>query len=422
MPSGCMKMVDPMCDPSSPKKIQFSDISAAAFNIRGGIHRTPCTKSDQLSKLLGIDLYFKKEFLQVTGSFKERGGRHALLKLSKDEKKRGVIAASAGNHALALCYHGEALGIPVTVVMPVTAPLMKISLCRSYGATVILEGDNLFKAKQLAMKLANEEKKTYINGYDHPDVLAGQGTIGLEILEQVENIDAVIVPVGGGGLIAGVALALKTLSPQTVVIGVEADTCPSFKNSMEAGEIMNTSPGSTLADGLAVASVGSNSFATARGLIDQIVTVSEESVALAILRLIEVEKAVVEGAGAVGLAALIDNKLSLREKRVVCILTGGNIDTTVLGRVIERGLAADSRLVHFDVVVSDRPGGIAELATLLSQQGASIKDIFHERAWIATDVFSVRAKLVVETRNREHATALEEALRARYTEVNFNGR
>ncbi|VDM49095.1 unnamed protein product [Toxocara canis] len=376
-----------MCDPSNPRKIQFADISAAAYNIRGGVAVTPCTKSGQLSKLLGMELYFKKEFLQATGSFKERGARYALLKLTEEEKRRGVIAASAGNHALALCYHGQSLQIPVT-------------------------------AKQQAMKLAVENKMRYINGYDHPDILAGQGTVGLEILDQVENVDAIIVPIGGGGLIAGIATAVKTLKPDVSVIGVEAETCPSFRSAVEAGHAVGTTCGSTLADGLAVPVVGSNALVTANELVDELVSVSEESVALAILRLIEMEKAIVEGAGAVGLAALLQRKLSnLKGKRVVVVLSGGNIDTTVLGRAIERGLAADSRLVQFDVVVSDRPGGIAELAALLTHQGASIKDIFHERAWVTTDVFSVKVKVVAETRDREHASTLENALRAHYKDV-----
>ncbi|TMS33639.1 hypothetical protein L596_001358 [Steinernema carpocapsae] len=413
-------LLDPYCNPEQPVKIQFSDISTAAFNIRGGIERTACTRSNQLSALLGIDLYLKKEFLQVTGSFKERGARYALIRIAENDRPKGVIAASAGNHALALSYHGKQLGIPVTVVMPVFAPLMKISCCRSYGATVILKGSNIQKAKEHAMKLGTEQGMRYINGFDHPDVVAGQGTIGLEILEQVNNVDAVVIPVGGGGLISGIALALKTLKPEIVIIGVESETCPSFQETMNAGHIVSTNCGSSLADGLAVPTVGCNAVETAKGLIDKMVTVDEKSIALAILRLIEMEKAIVEGAGAVGLAALMADKIpELKGKRVINILTGGNIDTTVLGRTIERGLAVDGRLIRFDVVVSDRPGGIAELATQIAQLGASIKDIFHERAWISTDVFSVRCKVIVETRDAEHVKELEAGLRSRYNQVNF---
>ncbi|EYC10003.1 hypothetical protein Y032_0058g2936 [Ancylostoma ceylanicum] len=409
---------DPACDPDHPVKITFSDVSSAAFNIKNGVLRTPCNKSANLSKLLDMELYFKKEYLQVTGSFKERGARYALSRLSKEEKERGVIAASAGNHALALSYHGQQLGIPVNVVMPVFAPLMKIGMCRSYGANVILKGDNIGKAKEHAMRLVAEKKFKYINGYDHPDILAGQGTIGLEILEQVPDVDAVVVPVGGAGLIAGIAVAVKTLKPHIQVIAVESDTCPSYTEALKAGKPVMASVRSTLADGLAVPMVGGNALATLEGLVDKHVLVCEESTALSILRLIEMEKAVVEGGGAVGLAAMITGKLpELRGKKVVTILTGGNIDTTVLGRTIERGLAVDGRLIRLEVVVSDRPGGIAELASQIAHMGASIKDIFHERAWIATDVFSVRVKVVAETRDRQHVAELEEMLRSKYDDV-----
>uniref|UniRef100_A0A1I7XNH2 Serine racemase n=1 Tax=Heterorhabditis bacteriophora TaxID=37862 RepID=A0A1I7XNH2_HETBA len=359
-----LPLVDPDCDPEHPRKVNFSDISSAAFNIKTGIQRTPCNRSSQLSQMFNMDLYFKKEYLQVTGSFKERGARYALSKLTKDEKQKGVIAASAGNHALALSYHGLLLNVPVTVVMPVFAPLMKITMCRSYGATVVLKGDNIQKAKEYAMRHGIEKGLKYVNGYDAPDILAGQGTIGLEILEQVTccvpDVDAILVPVGGGGLIAGVAVAVKTLKPEVQIIGVEAETCPSLTEALKEKKPIPTKVKSSLADGLAVPTVGGNALATALGLIDKTLTVCEECIALSILRLIELEKAVVEGGGAVGLAAIISGKLlELQGKRVVSILTGGNIDTTVLGRTIERGLAVDGRLIKLEVVVSDRPGGNA---------------------------------------------------------------
>ncbi|TKR72470.1 hypothetical protein L596_019907 [Steinernema carpocapsae] len=412
---------DPFCNPKNPVKVQFSDISAAAYNIRGGVRRTPCTRSNQLSKLLGIDLFLKKEYLQATGSFKERGARYAMLRIPEFERPKGVIAASAGNHALALCHHGQQLGIPVTVVMPVFAPLMKISCCRAYGANVIVKGRNIQESKGHALQLGAEQGMRYINGYDHPDVVAGQGTIGLEILDQVNDLDAAVIPIGGGGLIAGMALALKTLRPEIKIIGVEAETCPSFQNALTKGHLVPTSCGSgSLADGLAVPTVGCNALETVKGLIDQMVTVDEQSIALAILRLIEMEKAIVEGAGAVGLAALMSGKLpELQNKRVINILSGGNIDTTVLGRIIERGLAIDGRLIRFDVLVSDRPGGVAQLTTVIAELGASIKYIFNERAWVTTDMFSVRCKIVAEARDAEHVKEIEAGLRKRYNQVNF---
>ncbi|KAI6183648.1 Threonine ammonia-lyase [Aphelenchoides bicaudatus] len=411
---------DPYCNPKSPRRIKFSDISTAAFNIRDGIVLTPSTKSHQLSDVLGVDLFFKKEFLQTTGSFKERGARYAIMRLKPEEREKGVIAASAGNHALALAYHGQQLGVKTVVVMPTFAPLMKISSCRSYGAEVILKGKNIQEARVYAMQLSQERGLKYINGFDHPDIIAGQGTIGLEILEQIKNIDAVIVPVGGGGLIAGIALAVKTLKPEVQIIGVESEACASFQNSLK-GTDHPIFAESSLADGLAVPTVGVNAVFMARGIIDELITVCEESIALAILRLLEMEKSVVEGAGAVGLAALLSGKVASFERKavsvVVNILTGGNIDSTVLGRTIERGLAVDGRLVKFDIVVSDRPGGIAELATRISETGASIKDIFHERAWLAANVFEVRVRIVVETRDREHADELYHKLSEKYTSV-----
>jgi threonine dehydratase len=411
--------VDPTCNPDRPVKIQFSDISTAAFNIRDGIVHSPCSKSFQLSALLDIELFIKKEFLQVTGSFKERGARYALMRLSREEKARGVIAASAGNHALALAYHGQQLGIPVTVVMPTFAPLMKLSCCRAFGATVVLHGTDIQKSKEHAFNLSRERQLKYINGFDNPDVIAGQGTIGLEILEQVNDVDAILVPVGGGGLIAGIALAVKTLRPEIQIIGIESETCPSFQKALNKSNDA-LYPESSLADGLAVPTVGGNAVYIAEGLIDEFVTVCEESIALSILRLLEMEKSVIEGAGAVGLAALISGKLPrLRGKRVVNILTGGNIDSTVLGRTIERGLAVDGRLIKFDVVVSDRPGGIAELATRIAKTGASIKDMFHERAWLAANVFSVRVRVVVETRDRAHAEEIRTQLSQKYSQIYF---
>ncbi|GAU98520.1 hypothetical protein RvY_09654-2 [Ramazzottius varieornatus] len=301
-------LYDPACDPEHPKVITFQDISAAQYRLRGGIQYTPCSKS-HMSQMTGMDIYFKKDLFQYTGSFKERGARNFLLHMTKNERDIGVIATSAGNHALALSYHGVALGIPVTVVMPRNAPIMKVSLCKSYGATVILTGNNIAESKDFAMRMAKEKKLTYVNGYDHPYILAGQGTCGLEMLEQVPDMDAAIIPVGGGGLVAGMAVALKTLNPKITIIGVESERCPGFYQALKAGKPTYTSTSSTLADGLAVPVVGFNSFATAAPLIDKMVVVKEEFIALAILRLVEMEKVVVEGAGATGLAAVLSGQL-----------------------------------------------------------------------------------------------------------------
>ncbi|XP_064094075.1 uncharacterized protein LOC135206650 isoform X2 [Macrobrachium nipponense] len=412
-------LFDPWCDPKHPRVINFQDVSAAAFKIKSGIMNTPCTLS-HMSTFTDMEIYFKKEFNQYTGSFKERGARYTLLMLTEEQRRKGVIAASAGNHALALSYHGQDLGIPVTVVMPLVAPIMKVQACRQYGANIIVRGKDIGECREIALRMSKEQGLLYINGYDHPHILAGQGTMGLEIVEQVKDIDAVVIPVGGGGLIAGVALAVKALYPHVKVIGVESERCASFSEAMKAGRPVYVAAETTLADGLAVPLVGVNAFATASKLVDKVVQVREEWIAIAILRLVECEKAVVEGAGATALAAILAGELpELKGKRIVIPLCGGNIDTTVLGRCLERGLAADGRLVKFTVTVSDRPGGIAELTRLLANLGVSIKDMMHERAWIKNDIFSVEVKVIAETRDHEHSLELRTALESQYRRLRF---
>ncbi|XP_053385987.1 L-threonine dehydratase catabolic TdcB-like [Mercenaria mercenaria] len=408
------EIVDIFCDPDHPKSVAFEKVINAQKAIGDAVVKTPCRRS-QLSDMYGMEIYTKKEFVQYTGSFKERGARNSLLKLSPAQKKKGVIAASAGNHALALSYHGKCLGIPVYVVMPTIAPMMKIKACAKFGANITISGDNINDSKNIALKKSKEGGQMYINGYDHPDIIAGQGTIGLEIVEQVPDLDACIIPVGGGGMIAGIALAIKTNFPKVKIIGVEPENSPGFQAAMKAGKPIYTPTTPTLADGLAVPTVGVNAFETAHKLIDKIVTVNEENMALAILRCIELEKAVVEGGGAAGLAAIIQGLVpELKGKKVVVILSGGNIDTTVLGHVIERALATDERLVRFRVSVRDRPGGMAELTKLLADQKVSIVDIFHERPWEKHDVFAAMVKVVCETRDAKHSKELHDALEEKY--------
>uniref|UniRef100_A0A2H1WPX8 Serine racemase n=1 Tax=Spodoptera frugiperda TaxID=7108 RepID=A0A2H1WPX8_SPOFR len=259
---------DPMCDKEKPQKISFEDVSAAAYRIQSQIVKTPCVKS-HMSNAFGMDIYLKNDFLQHTGSFKERGARNALLLLSKENKTRGVISASLGNHSQALSYHANNLNIPATVVMPNVAPIMKIEKCRSYGANVIIHGHDMKEAKYHAMTLAKEKSLIYINGYDHPHIMAGQGTVGLEIIEQVPDVDAVIVPVGGGGLLAGVATAIKHLKPHVLIYGAETEKCPSMENAIKHDEPVSVEIRSTLADGLAVPTVGYNAFATVKDCVDR---------------------------------------------------------------------------------------------------------------------------------------------------------
>ena len=392
--------------------VTFEDVVAARRRISSGIVLTPCEESFALSELTGCRVFTKLEYLQRTGSFKDRGARNSLLLLTDLQRELGVVAASAGNHALALAYHGRDLGIPVTVVMPVFAPLIKQVRCRQLGAHVILFGSNIGEAKTEADKLVEARGMTYIHGFDGADVIAGQGTVGLEIIEQVESPDAIIVPIGGAGLIAGLGLAVKTMRPNTEIIGVEPERAASYSAALMQGEPVLTAIGPTLGDGLAVPTVGARAFEIARKFVDRVVSVEEATIALAILRLLELEKGVVEGAGASALAALISGQLEdLKGKKVVLVLCGGNIDPNVLSRVIEHGLVTDGRLAQFSAIISDRPGGLAALAQSIASVGVSVKQITHERAFASADVSTVEVKVVVETRDRGHFLELIANLR-----------
>src|SRR5581483_8033266 len=353
--------------------VTFQHIQEAAERIAGHVVQSPCPRSIPLSEATGMKIFCKLEYLQRTGSFKERGARNSLSLLTASQRKTGVIDASAGNHALGLAYHGQLLGIPVTVVMPRFAPLTKVTNCRRLGATVVLEGSDIGEARAAADEIVREKGLTYVNGFDDPAIIAGQGTLGLEIAAQVPDVDAVIVPIGGAGLIAGIALALKALKPHVEIIGVEPEHAASFIAAMAAGRPVRYELKPTLADGLSVPKVGENAFQIARSLVDRTLLVSEQQIALAILRLLELEKAVVEGAGASPLAVCLAGLVpELEGKTVVLPLCGGNIDTPILGRVLERGLVTDGRLFRFTARISDRPGGLARIAGLIAETGASI--------------------------------------------------
>jgi threonine dehydratase len=393
--------------------ITFKDIEAARERIAGAVCYSPCPPSISLSEITGMEIFCKLDNLQRTGSFKERGARNALAQLSADQQKRGVIAASAGNHAQALAYQGKLLGIPATVVMPKFAPLVKVNNCQKLGATVVLHGKDFSDAKAHGHEIAKEKGLAYIDGYDDPAIIAGQGTMGLEIVEQIPDLEAVIVPVGGAGLLAGVSLAIKTLRPKAKVIAVEAENVASFSAALEAGKPTKIAMRPTLADGLAIPQVGANAFEIAKENVDLTVIVTEEQIALAILRLVELEKSVVEGAAATPLAACMFGKLKeLAGKRVALLICGGNIDPNVLSRVIERGLVADGRLGRFTAVISDRPGGLADLAAQIASAGASIKQVVHDRAFASSDVSAVNVLCTVETRNHQHLAELRALLKS----------
>lgn len=392
--------------------VSLADIRAAQRCIAGGVIVTPCPESIPLSEITGARIFCKLDNFQRTGSFKERGARNALLRLPAAQRRRGVVAASAGNHALGLAYHGKLLGIPVTVVMPDYAPLIKITTCRRLGARVLVCGADFAAARAEADALVAAEGLTYIHGFDDPHIIAGQGTLALEVLRQVPDLDAIVCPVGGGGLLAGVAVAVKALRPRIEVIGVESEATGNFAAALRAGRPVRVPRRATLADGLATLTVGTNAFALARPRTDAVVRVPEAAIALAILRMLELEKTVVEGAAAAPLAAMMAGRLPhLAGKRVALVVCGGNIDPAILSRVIEKGLVHDGRLTRFTAVISDRPGGLAELCRVIAAAGASIKDIAHDRAFSGPDVSAVHAVCTVETRDRGHVAALRRALR-----------
>jgi threonine dehydratase len=396
-----------------PAPLSLADIEAARERIAGGIYVSPCVESIPLSQLTGAHVFCKLDYLQRTGSFKERGARNALLLLTDEQRKRGVIAASAGNHAQGVAYHGSLLGIPVTVVMPIFAALIKVTNCRQLGANVVLHGADLGEARVRAEEIARSEGLTFIHPFDNANVMAGQGTMALEILEQTPDVEAIVVPVGGGGLLAGIGTVFKALRPQVHVVGVEPEHAACLTAARAAGHPVTVALSPTLADGLAVPLLGKLPFAVLERVVDQVVTVAEAHIALAILRLIELEKSVVEGGGAAPLAAFLAGKLDdLKGKKVVLTLCGGNIDLTMLGRVIEVGLVADGRVSRFTVSISDRPGGLARLAELIASTGASIQEIVHDRAFSGPDLSAVRVICVVETTGHAHVRELHAALAA----------
>ena len=391
--------------------ITLADVEAARERIRGAIYESPCVESIPLSELTGAHIYCKLDYLQRTGSFKERGARNALLQLPAAARARGVVAASAGNHAQGVAYHGALLGIPVTVVMPTFAPLIKVSNCRKLGATVVLHGADLGEARAEAETRAARDGLTFLHPFDNEHVITGQGTMGLEILEQTPAVNAIVVPVGGGGLLSGIGTVVRAKRPDVELVGVEPENAACLTAALAAGKPVVVPLAPTLADGLSVPLLGARPFEILRQMVDEVVTVHEAAIALAVLRLIELEKSVVEGAGAAPLAAFLAGKLTrLAGRTVVLVLCGGNIDLTMLDRVIEVGLVADGRLSRFTVSISDRPGGLARLAQVIASAGASIKEIVHDRAFSGPDLSEVRVVCVVETTGHEHVATVHRAL------------
>lgn len=393
-----------------PVAITAEGIERARSRLLGQVRQTPVFHSPRLSRSSGAELFLKHEYQQVTGSFKERGACNRLLTLSAAQRERGVVAASAGNHALGLAYHGQRLGIPVRVVMPRFAPMVKVAQCRTYGAVVELVGEDFDTARAQAASLAGSLGLTLVHGFDDPLVIEGQGTLGLELLDQVDQLDAVVVPSGGGGLLSGVAIALKHRRPDIEIIGVEAAHAPTVREALRAGRPVAVKVKPGLADGLAVASIGEHCFPIIREHVARMELVEEAEIATAIVRLMDVEKAVVEGAGAVGVAWLLRRPPELAGRRVAVILSGGNIDLNVAARVIERGLAADGRLCRVAIQVSDSPGALARLLALIASTEANLIQVDHDRSFAPADVTLVNVSLVLETRDADHIDRVRQAL------------
>ena len=395
---------------TSPPPLDVAAVEAARQRLRGAIYETPCPYSHTLSELSGSACHLKLENLQMTGSFKERGAANLLLQLDDAERRRGVVAASAGNHGLAVAFHAARLGIPATIVMPTYAPLIKVTSARRSGAEVILHGANYDEAYERARAVEQASGAVFVHPFDDARVVAGQGTLGLELLAQVDDLEAVVVPVGGGGLIAGVALAIKARRPAVCVIGVEAAAMPAMQRSLQARERVRVPAAPTIADGIAVRRVGEVTFDLALKYADEVVTVTEEELANAILLLLEIEKTVVEGAGAAPLAALLNRSLGLAGRRVALVLSGGNIDVTMVARIITRGLVKDGRLVRLGVVLQDRPGALARLTALIGEERVNILQIEHDRAFSRQSIGSSEVALTLETSGRQQIDDLKTRL------------
>jgi threonine dehydratase len=393
--------------------VTLQDILAARERLRSALRPTPCPQSDYFTEQTACaSVSFKMENLQRTGAFKERGALNKLLTLSPQERARGVIAASAGNHAQGLAYNALRLGVKATIVMPERTPLIKVTRTRDdYQAHVVLKGSNFDEAHAEALRLQKEQDLVFVHPFNDPQVIAGQGTIALELLEQCANLDVVVVPIGGGGLISGVACALKELNPRIQVVGVQTSALASMKASVQAGHPVELAAGTTIADGIAVKRPGDLTFSLVRRYVDDIVTVDEEEIAAAILVLLEQEKSVVEGAGAVGLAALLNGHIPQAHGRhVTVLLTGGNIDMTVISRIIERGLVKTGRLVRLVVRLPDRPGMLARLTTQVAEQRANVVEIHHNRAFSQAGLGEAMVELTLETTGRAHIQELMRAL------------
>jgi len=400
--------------------MQLADIQEARGRIAGQVVFTPCARSATLSAMTGADLYLKFENLQFTASFKERGALNCLLQLGEAEAAKGVIAMSAGNHAQALAYHGQRLGIPTTIVMPRYTPNAKVAQTRVFNAEVILHGSQFDETLAFTKSLAAERELVLVHPYDDPRVMAGQGTVALEMLEQIPGLEVVLVSVGGGGLISGMATAIKSLAPSVEVIGVQMKRFPAVFDAFH-GVSSAGGPPSTVAEGIAVATPGANTGPIIRRLVDDMVLVDEEEVEQGIFNLLEIEKTLVEGAGAASLAALFADEARFRNRRTGLVLCGGNLDMMILSSVLQRGLVRTHRLVQLQVEIPDVPGALAQLTAVLADLESNIVDIQHQRTFGVSSVRASRVALVLQMRGEEQIDQVVDALAERGYEVSFPG-
>ncbi len=395
--------------------LSIEDVRAAAVRIAGAIERTPLLHSRTLSQLTGAEVWLKFENLQFTGSFKERGALNKLLSLREDERRRGVIAMSAGNHAQGVAYHAARLGMRAVIVMPRGTPNSKVANTRVHGAEVVLEGDTLADAARHARKLEARDALTFIHPYDDPAVIVGQGTVALEMLADMPELDALVVPVGGGGLLGGIAVAARAIKPRLRIYGVESQTYAAMYQRL-AGLPVEVG-GDTIAEGLAVRDTGELTLALAKELVDEVLLAAEDTIEQAVVALIEIEKTVAEGAGAAGLAALLQHPQRFAGRRVGIVLTGGNIDTRVLAAVLMRGLVRDGRLARLRVSMPDVSGSLAKVAQLIGEAGGNIVEVQHQRLFGTASVRTPEVEFLLEARDRAHSEAIVAALQARGVRV-----
>jgi threonine dehydratase len=395
--------------------VTLDSIIAARQRIRGHIYLSPAPHSAELSEMTGQQVFLKLDNLQRTGAFKERGALNKILTLTDDERRRGVIAASAGNHAQAVAFHASRHGIRARIVMPLMTPLVKVAATSNYGADVVLYGADYDEACAEAICQSSADGLTFLHPFDDDEVIAGQGTIGLELLEQVPDLEAVVVPIGGGGLIGGVACAIKESHPKTRVIGVQTERLPSMLRAREAGHPVTIPAEATIADGIAVRRAGDRTLPLVAKYVDQLVTVDEEEIASAILVLLEREKTLAEGAGAAALAALLQKKTTLNGHRTAVLVCGGNIDVTLLSKIIERGLVKDGRRTRVRIHLTDRPGALHQLTKIIADLRANIVQTAHDRAYYGVSLGDTVIDFTLETRGAAHI----EEIRAALTEAGY---